>query len=46
MCTVTTMAFIGQSKNVHIIAGMFTLDNLYLGYHAKKNVIKNVTPYR
>ena len=29
MCTVT-MAFGGQSRNVHIIAGISSMDNLYL----------------
>ena len=29
MCSVT-MAFNGQSRNLHIMAGIFSLDNLYL----------------
>ena len=29
MCTVT-MAFTGQSRNLHIVAGMLSMDNLYL----------------
>ena len=28
--TVMTMAFTGQSRNLHIMAGIFSMDNLYL----------------
>ena len=33
MCTVT-MAFTGQSGNLHIMAGIFSMYNLYLAVHA------------